>query len=38
MSDATDPAQIRRLMLDNIFVVVSERDRERRMKVITNTS
>jgi hypothetical protein len=29
MSEATDPAQIRRLMLDNIFVVFSKRDRER---------
>jgi hypothetical protein len=35
MSAAPDPAQIRRLMLDNIFVVFSERDRERRMKPIT---
>jgi hypothetical protein len=35
VSEATGPAQIRRLMLDNIFVVFSERDRERRMKAIT---
>jgi hypothetical protein len=35
MSEATHPARIRRLMLDNIFVVFRERDRERRMKAIT---
>jgi hypothetical protein len=35
MREATDPAQIRRLMLDNIFVVFSERDRTRGMKAIT---
>ena len=35
MSEATDPAQIRQLMLDNIFVVFGGRDRERRMKAIS---
>ena len=34
MREATDPAQIRRLMLENVFVVFSKRDRERRMKSI----
>ena len=35
MKRATDSAQIRRLMLDNIFVVFGGRDRERRMKAIS---
>ena len=38
MGEATDPAQIRRLMLDNVFVVFSKRDRERRMKSIRKSA